>query len=174
VQAGGILRRAGIEVAWVNCGEPVEQDHCGRSPGWNEFVLQLAPSGMTSNDLVLGEAFLEEGGIGKYSDIFFDRVKELCKRSNTDISRLLGAIAVHEIGHLLLGSHSHSAFGIMQPVWTRENLRAIAMGTLFFLPQESKAMRRRMGEDRVTSRWASVRPSTAVGGNPRIHRGFLP
>lgn len=180
VQAGAILLEAGIEVVWVNCGDLAEPDHCRTSPGQNEFVLHLVPTGATSNDLVFGEAFLDEDGMGKYSDIFFDRVDSLCRQSNTDIARLLGSIAAHELGHLILGSHSHSAFGIMQPLWTGESLRRIAEGALIFLPQESKTMRRRIGGDQLvlaskTNRSASALPAaTAVEGRRLRPRGFLP
>lgn len=179
VQAGRVLEEAGIAVVWVNCGEPAEPDRCKRTPGQNEFVVHIVPTGVTRSDFVFGEAFLDENGYGKYCDIFFDRVEALYSRSDTDISKLLGAIAAHEVGHLLLGSHSHSAFGIMQPTWNEASLRTVEMGTLSFLPQESKRMRRRIRGDELgvspaTSRSASLRLSTASRETLRIRQGFLP
>ena len=50
---------------------------------------------------------------------------------------VLGYVLTHEIGHLLLGSNSHSVSGIMSPHWNDEELRRISEGTLLFLSGES-------------------------------------
>ena len=45
--------------------------------------------------------------------IFTHRVAELAKWYDLDDARLLARVIAHEIGHLLLPAHSHSARGIM-------------------------------------------------------------
>ena len=146
-EAARLFRSAGIEVAWVNCEEHAVRDDCRRPPGANEFVLHIVPDGKTENDTVLGEAFLANDGSGKYCDIFFDRVLGVYGGVAADVSRLLAAVMAHELGHLLLGSHAHSMFGIMQPRWGEESLRKVNMDGLFFMPQEA----RREGESHKIS-----------------------
>ena len=69
--------------------------------GPRPVCLHIVPTGKTSSDLVFGLAFLDERGVGKYSDVFLDRIEEACAESGADLSRLLGAVAAHELGHLL-------------------------------------------------------------------------
>ena len=38
-----------------------------------------------------------------------------------DIPIILGCVIAHEIGHLLLGSNSHSGSGVMKPRWERKS-----------------------------------------------------
>ena len=47
----------------------------------------------------------------------------------------------HEIGHLLLGLNAHSASGIMQAEWRREQLNRILKNQLVFTPAQAKIMR---------------------------------
>ena len=58
----------------------------------------------------VAEAF--EGGIGSVSYVFYDRVEERAKSPDFQ-AVLLGDLMAHELGHLLLGPHSHSPTGIM-------------------------------------------------------------
>jgi hypothetical protein len=62
---------------------------------------------------------------------------------------------------LLMGLHSHSALGIMQPQWQGEALRRIGMGTLLFTAEQARSMREKLlakGEEAV---------ATAPGPRPR-------
>jgi hypothetical protein len=101
------------------------------------FVLHLVPTGRSSTDSVFGVAFLGEGGIGKYCNVFFDRVEETQRESGTGAGHLLGAVVAHELGHLVLGSHAHARMGIMTPVWQEQSLRAIDMGIFFFTREQA-------------------------------------
>jgi len=145
-----VFRAADIEMYWVNCSILELVQSCRRVPGVNEFVLHIVPNGKTRNDLVFGEAFLGEDGRGKYIDVFFDRIYASARAGDLDASRLLGAVSAHELGHLLLGSRSHSFFGIMEPVWPHENLRKISMGTFLFTGDQSRQMRKRIRDDEVS------------------------
>lgn len=50
----------------------------------------------------------------------------------------------HEVGHLVLGSNSHSSVGIICPHWHNTQLRMVGMGTLFFTPEQAREMRAKM------------------------------
>jgi hypothetical protein len=145
-EAGRLFDAAGIEIQWVNCAET---DECRRIVGPKAFVLHIVPGGRTPSDFVFGEAFLGEDGRGQYCDVFFDRLKQT--EGDVNLALLLGAVSTHELGHLLLGSHSHSGIGIMEPRWGQQGLRSIGMGRLLFTPEQARSMRNRIsaGEARV-------------------------
>jgi hypothetical protein len=48
---------------------------------------------------------------------------------------------VHELGHLLLGSGSHSPTGIMQPVWQSQILLQGLRRALHFTPEQARRIR---------------------------------
>lgn len=138
-EAARIFRTAGIDIVWVNCpgGFVLASDVCRHVPRSNEFVMHIVANGRTSSDLVFGLSFLGQDGAGKYSDVFYDRVAEAHRESGEDISQLLGTVAAHELGHLLLGSNAHSCSGIMAPVWRKDILRQMEMGNLYFSSETS-------------------------------------
>lgn len=144
LDAERVFRAAGVEVEWEDCSSDVVVDVCQRVPGANEFVLNIAPTGRTSSDSVFGVAFLGEGGIGKYCNVFFDRVEEMQRESGSGASHLLGAVVAHELGHLLLGSHAHAHVGIMTAMWKEQSLREIEMGIFFFTREQAAFMRDRL------------------------------
>jgi hypothetical protein len=143
-EAGRLFEAAGIEIRWVNCAQTNE---CRRILGPEEFVLHIVPGGNTRSDLVFGEAFLGEDGRGQYSDVFFDRLKQA--QGDVNLALLLGAVSAHELGHLLLGSNSHSAIGIMEPRWGQQGLRSLGMGRLLFTPEQARSMRNRISAGAV-------------------------
>lgn len=49
----------------------------------------------------------------------------------------------HELGHLLLGTNSHSVNGLMRAHWDWENLQAAQRGELLFLRPEAAQIRNR-------------------------------
>jgi hypothetical protein len=157
LETARIFRSAGIAITWVNCfaASGRMEDACLQTPGLGQFVLHIVPSGKTSSDLVFGLAFLDEQGVGKYGDVFLDRIEEACRESGTDLSRLLGTVAAHELGHLLLGSHAHSSAGVMTAVWKERTLRYESMGFLLFTHKQGSLMRARI-ENEASLQEASV------------------
>ena len=145
-EAGRIFRAADIEIHWVDCirGIVMVDDACRRVPGTNDFVLHIVSQGRTSSDLVFGLAFLDQNGAGKYTDVFFDRVEQAHRKFGANVSCLLGTVAAHELGHLLLGAHAHSNAGIMTAVWKGEILRQVDMGTLLFTHKQASLIGERL------------------------------
>jgi hypothetical protein len=158
-EAGRIFHAAGVEILWVDCvrGIVIVNDACLRVPGTNDFVLHIVSRGRTTSDLVFGLAFLDQGGAGKYSDIFFDRVEQAHRKFGANVSSLLGTVAAHELGHLLLGAHAHSNAGIMTAVWKGEILKQVDMGTLLFTHEQASLMGERI---------RSVKEGVASVGHP--------
>jgi hypothetical protein len=139
-----IFRAAGIELRWVNCFDRDVAKDCQNLLGNDKLILNVLPRGKTAGESVYGDAFLAEDGTGKYADIFFDRISEAHDQYGIDESRLLGVVAAHEIGHLLLGLRAHTWLGIMAPKWTGESLRQMGMGRLLFTSEQAAQMRGRI------------------------------
>ncbi len=144
-EAGRIFAFSQIQIGWRDCAPGLlTKDPCQRGPGENEFVVHLVPTGQTSLDSMFGIAFVGQDGDGKYCDIFLDRIQETVRTTRIGLGQLTATVIAHELGHLLLGSHSHSFFGIMMPRWTQEELQRIAMGNLLFSKEEALRMRMRL------------------------------
>ena len=67
--------------------------------------------------------------------ILTPRVAAVAARHRRDFDRLLGRVIAHEVGHLLLPPHSHSASGIM-----REKLDLSFSPKATFTKSQQKAM----------------------------------
>ena len=145
-QAAKTFRRADIDVTWLNCSAAPDEGNepCQEVQRPNQFVLNIVNRSKQPTNDIFGIAFLGEDGSGNYVDIFLDQITRFRNESGTKESDLLAAVSAHEIGHLLLGLHSHSPWGVMSPRWEGAHLRSIAMGTLSFTPEQVSIMRTRI------------------------------
>ena len=150
-EAGRLFEAAGIEIQWVNCAQT---NGCRRMLRPKEFVLHIVPGGHTRSDFVFGEAFLGEDGRGQYSDVFFERLRQA--QADVDLALLLGAVSAHELGHLLLGSNSHSRIGIMEPRWQEDSVRKVGKGMLLFTQEQGELMRRRIQKEDLSVRGGAI------------------
>ena len=105
------------------------------------LAVRIAPQSASSASEVFGVAFLSDEGTGCYSDVFYDRARELHADWNVGLSDILGNVMAHELGHLLLGSNSHSAAGIMRAQWQGEELHRLSRGSLWFTSEQASHMR---------------------------------
>lgn len=137
-----IFQRAKVSTVWVNCEAffASADSRCQEAPDRKHLVLRIMPKARSTADSIFGMAFLAENG-GVYADVFFDSIAILHQDCGASIGRVLGHVMAHEVGHLLLGSNSHSSVGIMSPKWHREELLRVGMGTLFFSPEQARTMR---------------------------------
>lgn len=163
-EAVRVFQGAGIELSWVNCSNNSPAAECQASSAENVLYLKIVSRATSSRDLVYGEAFLDDRGVGGVADLFYDRIEGAHRDLGISEGRLLGAVAAHEIGHLVLGLHSHHWIGIMTPAWDQENLRLLGMGALFFTKEEATRMRNRLcGLDRcMTLTGNQVQERTAI------------
>ena len=105
------------------------------------LAVRIAPRSLSSAGEVFGVAFLSDEGTGCYSDVFYDRSMELHSDWNVSLSDILGNVMAHELGHLLLGSHSHSRAGIMRAHWQGEELHRLSRGNLWFTSEQASHTR---------------------------------
>jgi len=91
--------------------------------------------------LALSAPGREGNGIGVIY-VFDDRVKN-CSEHNETLHRdqLLGAVIAHEIGHLVLPTHSHSETGIRRAMWDQQDFQLAAHGELGFTPRQAELIR---------------------------------
>jgi Rod binding domain-containing protein len=142
-----IFDRAGMEVTWLNCstsqGIPAE-DGCNRFEGSGHLALRIMLHSFRSHNEVFGGAFLSSEGAGCYSDVYYDRAMKLHTDWSVGLSDILGNVMAHELGHLLLGSNSHSSAGIMRAHWRGEDLRSLSWGNLWFTNEQADHMREKL------------------------------
>jgi hypothetical protein len=140
-----------VETVWLTCSPKLEKTQpagCYIADS-THLVLKIQRHAISAQvrdrPEVLGIATLDETGAGYYAYVFYDRVRKLAEERRLK-HRLLGCVLAHEIGHLMLGSTSHSIGGIMSGQWSGEGLRRVSEGGLYFAPLESrKMMRDRLG-----------------------------
>ena len=148
-QAREIYRRAGLKTVWLNCSPKLEKIEPGSCHFSDSTHLTLKISARAVNAQVrdradvLGTAYPDDKGVGYFAYVFYDRVQELAERQRLGHG-LLADVMAHEIGHLLLGSNSHSLSGIMCAHWNYDQLRNIAEGAMSFVPWQSRVMRDRL------------------------------
>jgi len=78
---------------------------------------------------------------------------------------MIGRVMAHEIGHLLLGTNTHSDDGLMREVWTlAEMTRNRAQDWLFSRAQRDTLREARLGGRRITTAAAASGGATAASG----------
>jgi hypothetical protein len=122
-----ILRRADVTVDWAQCpAHRVGQVPaiCDTPPGRNDMVVRLVQGAEKDRDRrPLGQPLLDPAtGKGVFATVFMNRVDRLAEVAQYSRNLVLGRAIAHEIGHLILGSNSHSETGLMREVWTVEQL----------------------------------------------------
>jgi hypothetical protein len=148
--AANMLKSAGVDVNWVECrvGETTSRDAaCARPMTLLDVILNLLPRSMANRsdfrDEVFGVAVEgTEKDFGFFASVFYDKVKDCAVLERIDLAPFLGAVMAHELGHLLLGSHSHSGAGLMAAAWSRKEIHAAEQRGLAFAPLEAKQIQK--------------------------------
>jgi hypothetical protein len=78
----------------------------------------------------MGAAML---GTGR-ATVYYHRAQVLARMAEYRIStgKILGYIASHEIGHLILQSSNHSAKGVLKRAWSRDEFRDMSQSQFWF------------------------------------------
>jgi hypothetical protein len=147
-QAERVFGQSGIEVTWLNCRVPAVSEEaslaCREAVFPKHLHLRIVRKSVGSKGETMGISFQAEDGSGCYADLFYEPMKQLQRSDGTDVASLLGYVAAHEVGHLLLGRNSHSAAGIMHAHWSVQELVSAKQGGLVFSEQESLRMKARL------------------------------
>jgi len=147
-EASRVFRQAGIEVQWLNCILPAVSEEASRACREAVFPehlhLRIVRKSLGLKGETMGISFQTDDGRGCYADLFYEPMEELQRSDGTDVASLLGYVAAHEIGHLLLGTNSHAVAGIMHAHWTAGELTSTKLGEMVFLAKESRQMKERL------------------------------
>jgi hypothetical protein len=145
-----VFEQAGVQVKWINC--PVVAQGlpnaavCRKAIFPNYFQQRIAPPRYGVSESSFGVSYLSSEGVGCYSYVFYERVAKQYRGNEQNAAVLLGHVMAHEIAHLLLGTNSHSASGIMRAHWYPQELASANKGLLLFTPDQARAMAERLHE----------------------------
>jgi hypothetical protein len=145
----GLLSTIAIDMRWRNCRIATRRetrmlDACADPIARNEFIVRMIGVDMPSDaaGMTLGYAFVDPVlRTGSLATIHGDRVMALSQTLDLDRGTLLGRAVAHEVGHLLLGSQSHSAFGLMRGQWTTSTLHENRPADWIFSVEQGAAIR---------------------------------
>jgi hypothetical protein len=169
-EASRVFREAGVDVEWANCrGASVvtlaaeKSRSCVESTFPEHLQLRIVKRSVGLRPDVMGISFLSEDGSGCQADIFYEGIEGLRQKTSASLANILGDVASHEIGHLLLGTNSHAPRGIMRAVWGLDELASVTRRGLFFSEKESEQMRGRLGSAEARTRAALLVSSGRLG-----------
>jgi hypothetical protein len=160
-RANKILQEAGAEAVWVVCfdGSTWSTDMaCSSLPGPMDLTVNMLPFPRSERFRLRGDVFgyaAEDGeqGFGCDAWIFYDSIKSFAVEREMSLAQLLGHVFAHELGHLLLGTNSHSGMGLMRSQWSSRELFDANHGGLFFSASESRLLQKA-----VLARWQADSP----------------
>ena len=145
-----ILVHAGLSVQVVAC--PKEGLPCqGVEGNPHELMVRVmgGEAGSMKNVLhpPLGQSVTDAGG-GTYASVFLPQVRLVANDVGVPWITVLSYAVVHEIGHLLLGSDSHTPEGVMKANWKANDLLAMDQSRLYFDRQQARQLASRFGPGR--------------------------
>jgi hypothetical protein len=158
-EASRILGEAGLRIIWLDClmghSTAVRQDPCQEPLEATDIVLRILsePTQNQFPDTVFGFAV-----VPVLASVYYEYAVRRAKSDDAEfeVPIILGCAIAHEVGHLLLGSNSHSGSGIMQRRWERKEMRHAMTGTLLFTPEQAKLIQAET-QARMRLRTASLR-----------------
>ena len=144
-----IFERTGIETVWLDCSLTSDGQHlvpdCALPATRTDIILRLVPTSVATRahfgSATLGIAAPSEKNTPASASVFCDRVEQLSKGGDASLAVILGHAAAHEIGHLLLGSNSHSPLGLMRGSWSRQDMQRANSGELLFTRSQALLIR---------------------------------
>jgi len=147
--AAAVLKTAGVDIVWRECvvkgRAPRANDGCADVLGSNEVIVRVltTPAAIRGREL-LGYSYVDgAAGRGVLSAVFADRVLRMAAQvdHSDERGRLMGRAIAHEIGHLLLGSTTHSSGGLMRARWLLREVEQNLVRDWRFSDAEASSMR---------------------------------
>jgi hypothetical protein len=123
-----IYARAGVEITWIDESAPADFPPLQLTV----VVTEDAPTALTRKGDVFGVAAVPHARCGRVAYVLWNRVSMFAATERRDAVEILGPIMAHEIGHLLLSRHSHTAVGIMRAHWTPSTFSEARTGHVGF------------------------------------------
>ena len=144
-----LLSTTGISIN-VALYEKTAAGSCESPDNRKKLVLRVEPgSAKKMNNAFyspLGQAFADHSG-GKYASVFLETIQDQASEANVSWLTVLDYAAVHEIGHLLLGSQASTRRGIMKERWDRNDYVDMSQGRLHFSDEQVRQLRSRFASN---------------------------
>ena len=149
VVASRIFEASRIHVEWLNCfvlesGGPGA--HCDRDVSRGHLQVRIGRHSVNLRDSILGISYLSDDGEGSQADIFYEQIQALSPETSAKPDVMLGHVMAHEIGHLLLGTNSHSLSGIMIARWHKQEIARASNGMMHFDESQAECMAERLSD----------------------------
>ncbi|HJR61426.1 MAG TPA: hypothetical protein VJ813_18590 [Vicinamibacterales bacterium] len=144
-EAEVVLRTALVDVRWRRCSGPNRSSVCDQPLRPCELLLRIAREGTArqNRSATLGDArVIRRAGCGVLASVYVDHVASLAKAAGAEIAVLLGRVAAHELGHLIMNTSAHTRRGLMRPNWTLEEIRQNHAADWTFTKADIATMRR--------------------------------
>jgi hypothetical protein len=148
--ASKIFQNVGVELSWVNCPMtgPTAQlnPDCTGPRASADIHLNIAqdlPQGPGVGKFAMGLAVTPPPpSRGEIASISYARARKLLPDTHElTLGQLLGNGIAHEIGHLTLGTNSHSPSGLMCAHWNVNELKLAAYEELRFSEDQAATIR---------------------------------
>lgn len=152
--AAEALQGAGIQAIMVDCNARPALAACAAGLGDGELVLRIHRHPKDGLH-VLGDAIVRESGPSTIATVYAAAIAERARRTGGRLATLVGRVAAHEIGHLLLGSNAHAGHGLMRPAW---DLSRLDRGDWAFTREDAAAIRRRLQQRDAATLLARAAP----------------
>ena len=127
-EVGRIFARAGFEVMWTDAAPQLTVNIVLDALGYDRAASQ-----------VMGVAVPAKSGA--IVMVFFRQVGLFARTYRVDPVAMLGHVIAHEVGHVLLATHLHSATGLMRGAWDHAQMREVARGGLTFTDGQARKIR---------------------------------
>jgi hypothetical protein len=149
-EAARIYKRGSIDIQWLDC--PLSSKEASRFPacqvpvGPTTLVVRILSQSMAERLRLVRDSHgfalsPDDGSFAITANVFAYDAEQLAHSRGVPDGVILGNILAHELGHLLLGSGSHSRTGIMHVPWHQKELGIVGQGMMTFTPEELKKMR---------------------------------
>lgn len=111
------LEAAGVQAAMLDCSPRRPAAICLTPPAPGDLILRFGRH-PRDGDGVLGEAVVHpDPEQCTLATVYTAAVADRARRLGVPVGTLVGRVAAHEIGHLLLGSSAHTRDGLMRGAW---------------------------------------------------------
>jgi hypothetical protein len=163
VRASAIFAQAGIEVDFLLCppADPADfqppHSPCSNLAWPSHLSVRIIPRGRSVGADIFGQAMVDDSGGGIYAKVYYQNLVSSPNHPGIPDGEMLGYVIAHELGHLLLGSNSHSHTGLMQATWNPRILSEMPRALLVFTRDQKALLLSRLS----TSLQAKASVSTA-------------
>lgn len=148
-EADRVFEKAGFEVDWRDCSPGLAEPEAQCADLTHSIPIRLRIIRRTKAQRKMmgtkstGVAIHPGGdGVGTLATVFYGRVEHIAGDGSYPVSLILGMVAAHEIGHLLLPTGEHHPHGIMRAGFSAKDWRRARQNNLSFTKKQSASIRK--------------------------------